>query len=128
MLFKSVSLDLVKEISQLIRYSPKRTLVFEQCKQDLFIPGTGLRPLCPTHWIVRTAAIDAVLRNYPHSGLRLWMEALETIGKELHDDYGRRANGMLAQPERFQTYFRLKLSYLVFSASEQTTTLQGRNI
>lgn len=57
------------------------------------------------------------------------MEALETMGKESHDDYGRRANGLLAQLERFQTYFRLKLSYLVFSASEQTsTTLQGKNI
>ena len=24
-----------------------------------------VRPLCPTRWKVRTAAIDAVLRNYP---------------------------------------------------------------
>ena len=32
------ALDLLKEVSQLIRYSPqKRTLVFQQCKQDPFL-------------------------------------------------------------------------------------------
>ena len=36
------ALDMVMEISRLIEYS---TLVFEQ---DMSIPGTSLRPLCPT--------------------------------------------------------------------------------
>lgn len=118
-----IALDIVMEISKLIRYSPKRTLVFEQCKQDLSIPGTSLRPLCPTRWTVRTVAIDAVLRNYP-----ALLEALETIGSEAHDDYGRRANGILAQLERFDTFFGLKFSHLIFSATEQTSNaLQGKN-
>ena len=86
------ALDIVMEICRLIRYSPKPMLVFEQCKQDMSIPGTSLRPLCPTRWTVRTAAIEAVLRNYP-----ALLEALETISNESHDDYGRRANGFLAQ-------------------------------
>ena len=117
------ALDIVMEISKLIRYSPKRTLVFEQCKQDMSIPGTSLRPLCPTRWTVKTAAIEAVLRNYP-----ALLEALETISNESHDDYGRRANGILAQLERFDTYFGLKLSHLVFSATEQTSiALQGKS-
>ena len=117
------ALDIVMEISKLIRYSPKRTLVFEQCKQDMSIPGTSLRPLCPTRWTVRTAAIDAVLRNYP-----ALLETLETISSESHDDYGRRANGILAQLERFDTYFGLKLSHLVFSETEQTSiALQGKS-
>ena len=117
------ALDIVIEISKLIRYSPKRTLVFEQCKQDLSIPGSSLRLLCPTRWTVRTAAIDAVLRNYP-----ALLEALETIGNEAHDDYGRRANGILAQLERFDTFFGLKFSHLIFSATEQTSNvLQGKN-
>ena len=46
------ALDIVMEISKLIRYSPKRTLVFEQCRQDLSISGASLRPLCPTRWTV----------------------------------------------------------------------------
>ena len=87
------------------------------------IPGTSLRPLCPTRWTVRTEAIEAVLRNYP-----ALLDALETISNESHDDYGRRANGILAQLERFDTYFGLKLSNLVFSATEQTSiALQGKS-
>ena len=44
------ALDNIMELSQLIRYSPKRTLVYEQCKQscrlevqdlDLSVPLTG---------------------------------------------------------------------------------------
>ena len=79
------------------------------------IHGTGIRPLCPARWTVRTAAIDAILRNY--SAL---LETLETIANESHDEYGRRANGSLAQVECFDCYFSLKLSFLIFTATEQT--------
>ncbi len=117
------ALDLVIEVFKLIRYSPKRTLVFEQCKQELSLPGTNLRPLCPTRWTVKTGAIDGVLRNY--SAL---IESLEKISNESHDDYGRRANGILALLERFDTYFGLKLSFLVFSATEQmSNALQAKD-
>ena len=44
------ALDNVMELSQLIRYSPKRSLVFKQCKEELSPEGTGLRPLCLTRW------------------------------------------------------------------------------
>ena len=54
------ALDNIMELSQLIRFSPKRALVFQQCKQELSIGGVGLRPLCPTRWTVRTEAINAV--------------------------------------------------------------------
>ena len=47
---------------------------------------------------MRTAAIDAVLSNYP-----ALLEALKTISNESRDDYGRRANGILAQLECFDT-------------------------
>ena len=117
------ALNLVWEISKLINYSPKRSLIFEKCKEDMSVPGTGLRPLCPTRRTVRTAAIEAVLRNYP-----ALVEALSHISDESHDDYGRRANGILSQLERFDTYFGLKLSLLVFSATEQTSkALQSKN-
>ena len=57
--------------------------------------------------------------------LHLWIEALEAIGKESHDDYCRWANCVLAQLECFETYFGLKLSYFVFSPS--ATTVQEHN-
>ena len=41
----------------------------------------------------------------------------------------RRASGLLSLLEKFGTYFGLKLSHLLFSATEQTsTTLQRKNL
>ena len=57
------ALDVTLQLAKLIKGSPKRTVIFNQCKEDLSMSGTGLRPLCPTRWTVRTSAIDAVLRN-----------------------------------------------------------------
>jgi hypothetical protein len=117
------ALDLVWEICKLISYSPKRSLIFEQCRDAMSVSGTGLRPLCPTRWTVRTTSIDAVLRNY----LAL-QQALAQISEQSYDDYGRRAHGILSQLERFDTYFGLKLSFLVFSATEQASkALQYKN-
>ena len=65
-----------------------RTSVFQQCKRELSIEGVGLRPLCPTHWTLRTGAIDAVLKNY--SAL---LKALQHISETCYNDYGRKANG-----------------------------------
>ena len=110
------ALDNVMQLSKLIMYSPKRSLVFQNCKREPSPEGTGLRPLCPTQWTVRTGSIDAVLRNYGAI-----LQALTQISEESHDDYGRRANGLLSQLEKFDTYFGLKLSHLLFSGTEQTS-------
>ena len=117
------TLDMVMEIIKLIKNSPKRSLIFEKCKQDLSHPGPSLKPLCPTRWTVRTKAIDAVLRNYA-----ALMETLDTISSECHGDYGQRANGICSMLERFDTFFGLKLSHLVCIATEQTSqTLQTKD-
>ena len=117
------ALDIVIEICKLVMNSQKRSLVFQQCKEELHLPGTGLRPLCPTRWTIRNVAIDAVLRNYP-----ALLETFERISSESHDDYGRRANGVLTMLDKFSVYFGLKLSFLVFGATEQVSrTLQARD-
>ena len=59
------ALDVTMELTKLILYSPKFPQIFQQCKQELSPEGTGLRPLCPTRWTVRTEAINALIRNYP---------------------------------------------------------------
>ena len=46
---------------------------------------------------------------------------MQQISDKSHDDYGRRANGILSQLQRFDTFFGIKLSYLIFSATEQTS-------
>ena len=109
-------LDNVMELSKLIRRSPKRSLVFQQYKDELSVGGTELRPLCPSRWTARSATINVVLKNY--SPLLL---ALQTIADISYNNHGRRANGLLTQLERFDTYFGLKLSYLIFSCTEQTS-------
>ena len=59
------ALDIIIEICKLVMDSPKRSLVFQLCKEELLLPGNELRPLYLTRWTVRNVAIDAVLRNYP---------------------------------------------------------------
>jgi hypothetical protein len=72
---------------------------------------------------VRTAAINAVLKNY-----EILCDAL-CINAETHDEYGVKAGGFLAQMEKFSTFFGLKLSRVVFAASEQLSlSLQGKDI
>ena len=110
-------------LSQLIRFSPKRLSLFESLQSQLTVASPSLKPLCPTRWTVRTAAVDALLQNY-----ELLCEALLIINRETHDDYGLKASGFLAQMEKFSTFFGLKLSHLVFAATEQLfRLLQGKD-
>ena len=46
------------------------------------------------------------------------IDALDTI-QNGHDEYAAKASGLLGRMECFDTYFALKLAYLLFSASEQ---------
>ena len=104
------ALDVTMELSKLILYSPKRTVVFQSCRQEL--SPTGLHPLCPTRWTVSIEAINTLLKNYAAI-----VQALEQSSDESHDDYGWRANGLLSQLKRELTVE----SHLVFSGTEQTS-------
>ena len=80
-----------------------------------------MKPLCPTRWTVRTAAIDAILKDYV-----VLMETLEDIHSTTHDEYGLKASGFFYS---FGTLFGLKLAHTLFSAAEQVSvTLQKKNI
>lgn len=118
------ALDLTSELNSLIRASPKRLALFHQLKNDLSYNTPGLKPLCPTRWTVRTAALDAVIKNYA-----VICSELEQINKDSYGEPSRKASGLLALMEKFSTYYGLKLSYLVFSATEQLSkTLQSSSI
>ena len=111
------------EMSQLIRFSPKRLTLFETLQSQLRTASPCLKPLCPTRWTVRTAAFDSVLKNYP-----TLCDALSQINIETLDEYGRKAGGYLAQTEKFSTFFGLKLSMLIFAPVEQLSiALQGKD-
>ena len=84
----------------------------------------SLKILCPTRWTARTAAIDAILKDYG-----VLLEVLEEIHETTTDEYGTKEFGLLQLLEKFNILFGLKLSYLLFSAAEQVSlALQKNNI
>ena len=111
-------MDFIYNIVQLIRFSPKRLALFDSLRKDIALQGEeitpSLRVLCPTRWTVRHTAINSILRNY-----QVLIEALESIRKG-HDEYAAKASGLLGRIESFDTYFALKLAFLIFSAYQLT--------
>ena len=51
------SLEVVAEISKLIKKSPKRDAIFQKLKSDLSPDTPGFRVLCPTWWTVHAASL-----------------------------------------------------------------------
>ena len=119
------ALELCREIYKLIRFSPKRSHLFStmlETGDDSRI--VGLKPMCPTRCTVRTASIDAVIKDYT-----ILMDTLEEVNSTTHDEYGLKAGGLLHALEVFSTLFGLKLAHLLFSVAEQvSSTLQSKDI
>ena len=68
--------------------------------------------------------MKCILRNC----LALGKNALDEI-KLGHDEYAAKGNGLAIRMENFDTYFGLKLSYLLFSVTEQLSiNLQAKDI
>ena len=125
-------LKLVKDISRLIRFSPKNEILFVENQ----INASGhlesgeeptvcktVKPLCVTRWTVRTEAIDSILKNY--SVLR---QTLFDINEHQHDDNGITAGGIADLMGNFRIFWGLKLSHLIFSAAEQLSiSVQGKD-
>ena len=62
---------------------------------------------------MRTAAISSVPSNY-----QVLCDALGEIHETGCDEYAVKAGGHLASMEKFSTLFGLRLSHLLFSATE----------
>ena len=72
---------------------------------------------------MRTAAFAYVLQNY-----EVLCSALDEIHSSGTDEYAIKAAGFLSLMEKFNLYFGLKLSHLIFSAMEQLSiSLQGKD-
>ena len=93
------ALDIVKEISQLIKFLPKRSHLFsEKCESSDLVVNVKL--LCVTHWTARHGAFEAVLKDYT-----ILMETMEDISMTTCDDHGVKASGILHLMEEFSTLF-----------------------
>ena len=77
----------VLDLVQLIKFSPKRTSLFDSLRKDVAINSNdseltpSLRSLCITRWTVRHSSIDSILQNYS-----ILISALEEI-EQGHDQY-----------------------------------------
>ena len=117
------TLVLVMEVVKLIQYSPKRSNLFDSLKLQMSPHTSGLRPLCPTRWTVRSSAIAAILDNY--SPL---CATLEEVSESGYDEFAVKASGFNRQLQLFNTFFGLKMCQLIFTPAEQLSrTLQGRD-
>ena len=117
------ALSLTSDLANFIRASPKRLAIFEKLQADLNPDAHSLKPLCPTRWTVRTAAIQAIVENW-----NVIIAELEVIQSDCTGEPSRKACGLLAMMDKFSVFFGLRLSHLVFSAAEQVSKrLQTKN-
>ena len=72
------ALDVVLEITKLIKKSPRRDALLQKLKQELSPETPGIRVLCPTRWTVRATALHSILENYEVL-LELWSESLVIV-------------------------------------------------
>ena len=93
------ALELIIELVKLIKYSPKRSSLFQSLKSQVSPDTSDIRPLCPTRWTVCTGAIGAVLSNY--STLCTVLEEVNSTGR---DEYAMKAGGILRMLEKFATF------------------------
>ena len=52
------------EVTKLIKYSPRRDLLFQTLKSELLPDTSGIHVLCPTRWTVQANSLASVLSNY----------------------------------------------------------------
>ena len=73
--------------------SPKRLAQFNHLKAHALPNSPSLKPLCPTRWTVRTAAINSVLQNYS-----ILLEELEVISSDSTStsEASTKATGLIA--------------------------------
>ena len=117
------ALDLVMGLSQLIRFSPKQSHLFQSMQSQMSPGAQSLKPLCLTCWTVRTAEINPFFNNYA-----VLLDVLIEINREGNDKYTAKAGGYLNKMDVLYVYFGLKLSLFLISATEQLSiTLQGKD-
>ena len=70
------ALDLTREITKLIKCSPRREGIFQGLKEKLEGRSTqSIRVLCPTRWTVKANSLTSILTNY-ETLQDTWEEAL----------------------------------------------------
>ena len=80
------ALDTTREITKLIKKSPRRDACFANLKAEMAPDTPGIRVLCPTRWTVRAEALQSILENYQVL-LELWIESVDMIYRWYGEDF-----------------------------------------
>lgn len=115
------ALDIIFEVSKLIKYSSKRDVQFESLKQNLAPDTPGFHVLCPTRWTVHANSLKSVTDNYTVLQ-NLW----ETSKDETSDtSIKARTIGVATQFKMYAFFFGVHLGYLILKHTDSLSqTLQ----
>ena len=119
------ALDVMGEISKLIKLSPKRDAVFQKLKADLTPETPGFRILCPTRWTVRAASLQCVLDNCEVL-FGVWSDALSS---KLDGELRTRIIGVDAQMHAFDFLYGVSLDVFFFCHTDNLSkSLQEKSL
>ncbi len=119
------ALDTTREITKLIKCSPRREAVFQGLKDCAVEKSPGIRVLCPTRWTVRADSLTSVIGNFELLQ-RTWEEAL-TITAET--EAKARIRGVSAQMRTFEFFYGVVLGEMILRHTDNlSTTLQHNTL
>jgi len=121
------ALQWVHELGRLFGLSGKFKIIFSNIATSSHGSFTTLKPMCPTRWTVRVAAVHAVLNQY--AAVLLSLEEMASTGSES----ATKANGLLDRFQKGNTVLGLHLALEVLEEMEclnkslqrRTTTITG---
>lgn len=107
------TLQVIHDLATIVRSSAKRFQKFQDVANGVEMFNVKVpKPLCPTRWTVRFAAIDAVLQSY--NCIVPFLS--EVANMSTVDDSAAKSQGLLAQFENGVTYMALYMMHGVFEA------------
>ena len=113
------SLDLCSQIAKLCRSSPDRVVISESLMSNLSTSQSvaSIKPICLIRRTVNSEALHGIIDNYP-----ALLQCFTYVAEVNHNnDYGIVAEGVLHQMNHFKSFLGVKLSYLIFSATDHTS-------
>ncbi|XP_065903857.1 zinc finger MYM-type protein 1-like [Dysidea avara] len=119
------ALDTTREITKLIKYSPRRDNIFQGIQDMMSATENlpGIRVLCPTRWTVRADSLASVTKNYTVLQ-STWEEALEATKDS---ETKARIQGVASQMLTFKFLFGTMLAEMVLKHTDNLSrTLQHK--
>jgi hypothetical protein len=123
----SQTLDIIQELSNVVKYSSKCNALLETIKQDLDCNIATLKPLCPTRWTVKAKSFESVLLNYePLLELLHSIMTRSNSGTSTFEVLSK-ASGIHSRLDTFDILFGIMLGEKFFSITD-ALSLQGESV